>query len=68
MSVVLGLFSVPGPPSFLDVIERGLDSLTLKWGAPADNNGRLAGYTLKYQPGRLSGGLIRRVWAQLNRF
>ncbi|XP_055367701.1 neuronal cell adhesion molecule a isoform X3 [Betta splendens] len=41
---------VPGPPSFLDVIDRGLDSLTLKWGAPMDNNGRLAGYTLKYQP------------------
>ncbi|XP_054480200.1 neuronal cell adhesion molecule a isoform X2 [Anoplopoma fimbria] len=41
---------VPGPPSFLDTINPSLDSLTLKWGPPMNNNGRLAGYTLKYQP------------------
>ncbi|XP_019116046.2 neuronal cell adhesion molecule a isoform X3 [Larimichthys crocea] len=41
---------VPGPPSFLNVINPGLDSLTLEWGPPMKNNGRLAGYTLKYQP------------------
>ncbi|XP_032360957.1 neuronal cell adhesion molecule a isoform X12 [Etheostoma spectabile] len=41
---------VPGPPSFLNVINPGLDSLTLEWGPPMNNNGRLAGYTLKYQP------------------
>eukprot|EP00063_Salmo_salar_P089403 XP_014064238.1 PREDICTED: neuronal cell adhesion molecule-like [Salmo salar] len=27
-----------------------MDSLTLEWGPPQDNNGRLTGYTLKYQP------------------
>uniref|UniRef100_A0A8C4NZW9 Neuronal cell adhesion molecule a n=1 Tax=Dicentrarchus labrax TaxID=13489 RepID=A0A8C4NZW9_DICLA len=41
---------VPGPPAFLNVINPGLDSLTLEWGPPMKNNGRLAGYILKYQP------------------
>ncbi|XP_035465449.2 neuronal cell adhesion molecule a isoform X2 [Scophthalmus maximus] len=41
---------VPGPPSFLNVTTSSLDSLTLQWGPPMNNNGRLAGYTLKYQP------------------
>ncbi|XP_067437685.1 neuronal cell adhesion molecule a isoform X2 [Thunnus thynnus] len=41
---------VPGPPAFLSVINPSLDSLTLEWGAPLRVNGRLAGYTLKYQP------------------
>ncbi|XP_059182100.1 neuronal cell adhesion molecule a isoform X4 [Centropristis striata] len=41
---------VPGPPSFLNVVKPSLDSLTLEWGPPLSNNGRLAGYTLKYQP------------------
>ncbi|XP_030295047.1 neuronal cell adhesion molecule a isoform X11 [Sparus aurata] len=41
---------VPGPPSFLKVVKPGLDSLTLEWGPPMKNNGRLAGYILKYQP------------------
>ncbi|XP_060933790.1 neuronal cell adhesion molecule a isoform X5 [Limanda limanda] len=41
---------VPGPPSSLTVLNPSLDSLTLEWGPPMNNNGRLAGYTLKYQP------------------
>ncbi|CAB1435399.1 unnamed protein product [Pleuronectes platessa] len=41
---------VPGPPSFLKVLNPSLDSLTLEWGPPMNNNGRLAGFTLKYQP------------------
>uniref|UniRef100_A0A3B4A4E3 Neural cell adhesion molecule L1 n=1 Tax=Periophthalmus magnuspinnatus TaxID=409849 RepID=A0A3B4A4E3_9GOBI len=41
---------VPGPPSFLNVVNPGLDSLTLEWGPPQHKNGRLSGYTLKYQP------------------
>ncbi|XP_030575584.1 neuronal cell adhesion molecule a isoform X3 [Archocentrus centrarchus] len=41
---------VPGPPSFLNVINPGLESLTVEWGPPINNNGRLTGYTLKYQP------------------
>ncbi|KAK1906745.1 Neuronal cell adhesion molecule [Dissostichus eleginoides] len=41
---------VPGPPSFLNVVNPSLDSLTLEWGPPMNNNGRLTGYTLKYQP------------------
>lgn len=41
---------VPGPPSFLHVIKPSLDSLTLEWGPPENNNGRLAGYILKFQP------------------
>ncbi|XP_068572896.1 neuronal cell adhesion molecule a isoform X3 [Cebidichthys violaceus] len=41
---------VPGPPSFLNAVKPSLDSLTLEWGPPTNNNGRLAGYTLKYQP------------------
>uniref|UniRef100_A0A669BQY9 Neuronal cell adhesion molecule a n=1 Tax=Oreochromis niloticus TaxID=8128 RepID=A0A669BQY9_ORENI len=44
---------LPGPPSFLNVINPGLDSLTLEWGPPINNNGRLTGYILKYQPGRI---------------
>ncbi|XP_031721461.1 neuronal cell adhesion molecule a isoform X10 [Anarrhichthys ocellatus] len=41
---------VPGPPSFLNAVNTSLDTLTLEWGPPRNNNGRLAGYTLKYQP------------------
>ncbi|KAF7655227.1 hypothetical protein LDENG_00059130 [Lucifuga dentata] len=41
---------VPGPPSFLNVINPSLDALTLEWGPPLSNNGRLVGYTLQYQP------------------
>ncbi|XP_073336629.1 neuronal cell adhesion molecule a isoform X3 [Pagrus major] len=41
---------VPGPPAFLTVANHGLDSLTLEWGPPTRNNGRLAGYILTYQP------------------
>uniref|UniRef100_A0A672JL59 Neural cell adhesion molecule L1 n=1 Tax=Salarias fasciatus TaxID=181472 RepID=A0A672JL59_SALFA len=48
---------VPGPPSFLNVLNPSLDSLTVKWGPPENNNGRLAGYTLKYQPGTPSNGV-----------
>ncbi|XP_029681433.1 neuronal cell adhesion molecule a isoform X8 [Takifugu rubripes] len=40
---------VPGPP-FLNTINRSLDSLTLELGPPLQRNGRLLGYTLKYQP------------------
>ncbi|CAB1346288.1 unnamed protein product, partial [Coregonus sp. 'balchen'] len=41
---------IPGPPSFLRIKNPNMDSLTLEWGPPQDNNGRLTGYTLKYQP------------------
>uniref|UniRef100_A0A8C6TU28 Neuronal cell adhesion molecule a n=1 Tax=Neogobius melanostomus TaxID=47308 RepID=A0A8C6TU28_9GOBI len=41
---------VPGPPSYLNAVQPSLDSLTLEWGPPQSNNGRLVGYTLKYQP------------------
>ncbi|XP_064865960.1 neuronal cell adhesion molecule isoform X10 [Oncorhynchus nerka] len=40
---------VPGRPSFLRITNPNLDSLTLEWGPPYDRNGRLTGYTLKYQ-------------------
>uniref|UniRef100_A0A3P8Y009 Neuronal cell adhesion molecule a n=1 Tax=Esox lucius TaxID=8010 RepID=A0A3P8Y009_ESOLU len=43
---------VPGPPSFLRVKDPNIDSLTLEWGPPQENNGRLTGYTLRYQLGR----------------
>ncbi|XP_072233880.1 neuronal cell adhesion molecule a isoform X15 [Leuresthes tenuis] len=48
---------VPGPPSFLNVVNFGLDSLTLEWGPPMNNNGRLAGYTLIYQAVNNTGEL-----------
>ncbi|KAM4619281.1 neuronal cell adhesion molecule-like isoform 7-T8 [Polymixia lowei] len=40
---------VPSVPSFLRITNPNLDSLTLEWGHPHDRNGRLAGYTLRYQ-------------------
>ncbi|MCJ8736073.1 hypothetical protein PDJAM_G00254670 [Pangasius djambal] len=40
---------VPGRPAFLKVVDSNLDSLTLEWGPPHERNGRLTGYTLKYQ-------------------
>nr|XP_057933265.1 neuronal cell adhesion molecule a isoform X19 [Doryrhamphus excisus] len=51
---------VPGPPSFLQV-NPGLDSLTLEWGPPLNNNGRLIGYTLRYQPANatIETGLVK---------
>ncbi|KAF7669865.1 hypothetical protein LDENG_00128950 [Lucifuga dentata] len=41
---------VPGIPSSLIVTNPNLDSLTLEWSPPHDRNGRITGYTLKYQP------------------
>ncbi|XP_077357006.1 neuronal cell adhesion molecule a isoform X18 [Festucalex cinctus] len=41
---------VPGPPSFLNILNPSLDSLTLEWSPPLNKNGRLIGYTLRYQP------------------
>ncbi|XP_061084989.1 neuronal cell adhesion molecule-like isoform X25 [Conger conger] len=41
---------VPGHPAFLRVTNPNLDSLTLEWGPPAERNGILIGYTLRYQP------------------
>ncbi|ROL44066.1 Neuronal cell adhesion molecule [Anabarilius grahami] len=40
---------VPGVPSFFRVSASDLDSLTLEWGPPHERNGRLTGYTLRYQ-------------------
>ncbi|XP_026057778.1 neuronal cell adhesion molecule-like isoform X11 [Carassius auratus] len=40
---------VPGTPSFFKVSAIDLDSLTLEWGPPHERNGRLSGYTFKYQ-------------------
>ncbi|KAM4748050.1 neuronal cell adhesion molecule isoform 11-T11 [Rhinophrynus dorsalis] len=40
---------VPSAPSFLDVVDRTLDSLTLVWSPPTHPNGILTHYTLKYQ-------------------
>uniref|UniRef100_A0A673L3N4 Neural cell adhesion molecule L1 n=1 Tax=Sinocyclocheilus rhinocerous TaxID=307959 RepID=A0A673L3N4_9TELE len=42
---------VPGAPSFFKVSALDLDSLTLEWGPPHERNGRLSGYTFKYQTG-----------------
>ncbi|XP_058500569.1 neuronal cell adhesion molecule-like isoform X14 [Solea solea] len=41
---------VPGAPTSLVVTNLNLDSLTLEWSPPHDRNGRITGYTLKYQP------------------
>ncbi|KAG9280630.1 neuronal cell adhesion molecule-like [Astyanax mexicanus] len=34
----------------IQIIDLNLDSLTVEWGPPEDEYGRLTGYTLKYQP------------------
>ncbi|XP_076862836.1 neuronal cell adhesion molecule a isoform X8 [Brachyhypopomus gauderio] len=41
---------VPGPPAFIRITNSYLDSLTVEWGPPVDDNGRLTGYMLRYQP------------------
>ncbi|XP_034542290.1 neuronal cell adhesion molecule-like isoform X2 [Notolabrus celidotus] len=41
---------VPGAPTSLSVTNTDLDSLTLEWRPPHVRNGRITGYTLKYQP------------------
>uniref|UniRef100_A0A673BIE6 Neuronal cell adhesion molecule-like n=1 Tax=Sphaeramia orbicularis TaxID=375764 RepID=A0A673BIE6_9TELE len=48
----------PSAPSSLVITNSNLDSLTLEWNPPHDRNGRLTGYTLKYQPGEL-------IWLQM---
>lgn len=52
-SLSLHAFSIPVPgiPASLKVIGSNVDSLTLQWEPPHERNGRLTGYTLKYQPG-----------------
>uniref|UniRef100_A0A9J8BTM5 Neural cell adhesion molecule L1 n=1 Tax=Cyprinus carpio carpio TaxID=630221 RepID=A0A9J8BTM5_CYPCA len=40
---------VPSAPSFFKVSTFDLDSLMLEWGPPYERNGRLTGYTFKYQ-------------------
>ncbi|KAI1892457.1 hypothetical protein AGOR_G00133560 [Albula goreensis] len=49
---------VPGPPRFLRVQQRHLDTLYLEWDKPPEPNGILTGYTLKYQTvnGSRAGG------------
>ncbi|XP_037624301.1 neuronal cell adhesion molecule-like isoform X10 [Sebastes umbrosus] len=42
---------VPGAPTSLVVTNPNLNALTLEWSPPHDRNGRITGYTLKYQPG-----------------
>ncbi|XP_076589931.1 neuronal cell adhesion molecule-like isoform X10 [Chaetodon auriga] len=42
---------VPGTPTSLIVTNPNLDSLTLEWSPPHVRNGRITGYTLKYQQG-----------------
>uniref|UniRef100_A0AAY4EIJ2 Neuronal cell adhesion molecule a n=1 Tax=Denticeps clupeoides TaxID=299321 RepID=A0AAY4EIJ2_9TELE len=41
---------VPGQPASFRVTEPSLDSLTLVWTPPEEENGRLTLYTLRYQP------------------
>ncbi|XP_037624296.1 neuronal cell adhesion molecule-like isoform X6 [Sebastes umbrosus] len=41
---------VPGAPTSLVVTNPNLNALTLEWSPPHDRNGRITGYTLKYQP------------------
>ncbi|XP_035377547.1 neuronal cell adhesion molecule a isoform X13 [Electrophorus electricus] len=41
---------VPGPPAFFRIRDSYLDSLTVEWGPPVDDNGHLIGYVLRYQP------------------
>ncbi|XP_071350315.1 neuronal cell adhesion molecule-like isoform X3 [Trachinotus anak] len=41
---------VPGAPTSLVVTNSNPDSLSLEWSPPHDRNGRITGYTLKYQP------------------
>uniref|UniRef100_A0A8C2KCF3 Neuronal cell adhesion molecule n=1 Tax=Cyprinus carpio TaxID=7962 RepID=A0A8C2KCF3_CYPCA len=41
--------TVPSAPSFFKVSTFDLDSLMLEWGPPYERNGRLTGYTFKYQ-------------------
>ncbi|XP_051237597.1 neuronal cell adhesion molecule isoform X17 [Dicentrarchus labrax] len=41
---------VPGPPTSLTVTNPSPDSLTLEWSPPHVRNGRITGYSLKYQP------------------
>ncbi|KAG7230970.1 hypothetical protein INR49_024999 [Caranx melampygus] len=40
----------PGAPTSLVVTNSNPDSLTLEWSPPHERNGRITGYTLKYQP------------------
>ncbi|XP_067293217.1 neuronal cell adhesion molecule isoform X4 [Pseudorasbora parva] len=40
---------VPGAPAFFRVSSSDPDSLTLEWAPPHERNGRLTGYTLRYQ-------------------
>ncbi|XP_054476190.1 neuronal cell adhesion molecule-like isoform X5 [Anoplopoma fimbria] len=42
---------VPSAPTSLVVTNPNLDALTLEWSPPHDRNGRITGYTLKYQQG-----------------
>ncbi|XP_034031999.1 neuronal cell adhesion molecule-like isoform X5 [Thalassophryne amazonica] len=41
---------VPGIPASLIITNPTLDSLTLEWAPPHNQNGHITGYTLKYQP------------------
>ncbi|XP_050929188.1 neuronal cell adhesion molecule isoform X8 [Lates calcarifer] len=51
---------VPGAPTSLVVTNSNQDSLTLEWSPPHDHNGRITGYTLKYQPGNQTSHPIAR--------
>uniref|UniRef100_A0A8C2KYN9 Neuronal cell adhesion molecule n=1 Tax=Cyprinus carpio TaxID=7962 RepID=A0A8C2KYN9_CYPCA len=53
LTFIKNISLVPSAPSFFKVSTFDLDSLMLEWGPPYERNGRLTGYTFKYQTGLL---------------
>ncbi|KAL2103118.1 hypothetical protein ACEWY4_002286 [Coilia grayii] len=48
---------VPGPPASLTITNPSLDSLSVEWAPPQEDNGRLTSFTLQYQSVNSSGEL-----------
>ncbi|XP_050440178.1 insulin-like receptor [Adelges cooleyi] len=45
----------PGPPQHLEATDWTTDSVTIKWLPPAEPNGQLSHYVIKYSPNNISG-------------
>lgn len=59
------LFIAPSPPQYLHVTSETSDSITIEWLPPAEPNGKLKNYVIKYSSNNISwDSLLKRDYCQ----
>lgn len=61
--------TAPSPPQFLHVVSETSDSITIEWLPPAEPNGKLLHYKIKYSSNNISwDSLLKRDYCQNSKF